>query len=167
MRRAGRVGTRLPHSPRAPRPPDSPAGIRRLHPACPGDHSCSLGERQSGPGPCGASTRLPTPLPCPRASPALRHPPTPRLTGAALGVAGTQPPEPGFTAIAARPLHMSPARARGLCLGEDETEGRNGSLPFYLKPLALEPRPCPISGMSLGCRPRTSQGNKRALRLPR
>lgn len=64
---------------------------------------------------------------------------TPRLTDAALRVAGTQPPEPRFTAITAGPLHVGSARTGGLCLGEGETEGQDGSLPFYPKPSALEP----------------------------
>lgn len=89
-------------------------------------------------------------------------PPRHRLTGAALGVPGTQPPEPRFTAVAAGPLHVGPARTGGLCLGEG-TEDQDGSLPRtpYPKPSALEPRHSPISGPSLERGQRTSQGKKR------
>lgn len=60
-----------------------------------------------------------------------------RLTGAALRVAGTQAPEPRFTAITAWPFHMCPARTWGLCLGEVDTEGQSGPLPSY--PQTLSP----------------------------
>lgn len=134
-------------------------------PSVPRGSQLQPGGEQSGPGRCGAGPHLPAPLPSP--STPSTPPPPHRLTGAALRVPGTQPPEPGFTAIAAGPLHMGPARTGGLCLGEGETEGQDGSLPFYPKPSALEPRPGPISGMSPEWGQRTSQGTKWARRLPR
>lgn len=81
----------------------------------------------------------PCTVPLPQSCPSTPMPPPTRLTGAALRVAGTQPPEPGFTVIAAGPLHVGSACTGGLCLGEGETEGQDGSLPFYPKPSALEP----------------------------
>lgn len=50
--------------------------------------------------------------------------------GAALGVAGTQPPEAGFAAIAARPFHVSPAQTGGLrkdAIGRDQAGGVAGA----------------------------------------
>lgn len=132
-RGAGGFGCSCPSSPQHLHPQTHQLAFSNSTQCAPGVAAAAWGRGRvgqsgggaGGPGLCGVSPHVPAPRNLPQ-------PPTPtpgRLTGAALGVARTQPPEPRFTAITAWPLHVSPACAGGLCLGEEDSAGQRGSLP--------------------------------------